>query len=485
VPFADYRFSERFGLDRDASEDWFDVVLPVDTELFVDPFLIWPEDKGEWADAHDRLIDFFNFAIELMQRSMKDGRFDRKSPHYQAAARMLLFPEPSEFCLGYGETPMGLGAGWGLRGTMLRAAETTINLGIEDVNHFEELTLFQDQIGPDRISDITCNVLKSHFIAYTKRVIEEHGLTDMTQNISIPHSDWSRDAAGWLNRTHRLIRNPFTGKAVLLVPERFLRKLPTVDPYEFWDWAFANESDQIKGQFNYDVGRGVKKSQEIARMASRNVELVRRYIAQLEKEPKPAYPLTDDPRGEVSWYDAAQQIGALYKGPKPPQDEDDFCNFIESLLDEFKHVIEDRGVWDLLWNGNVPRKERHVQLAFTAVMYGFCKTYNIDFSPESNAGSGPVDFKFSQGWTRRAAIEIKLANNSHFWNGLKRQIIQYLKAEGIKCGFFLSVQFSEEDMSRERVERVEEAAKDVSSKSGRSVKPKFVNAMKRPSASKL
>ena len=36
--------TEYFGISRGEEDDWFDTILDVDTELFVDPFLIFKEE---------------------------------------------------------------------------------------------------------------------------------------------------------------------------------------------------------------------------------------------------------------------------------------------------------------------------------------------------------------------------------------------------------------------------------------------------------
>jgi len=483
-----YKFSETFGITRTGEDDWLDTVLPVDTTLFVDPFLIYGDSSEFWSDAHDRLIDFFNYALEYIEKARKPKRYDRSSAHYEAARRLFLFPEPAEFCLGYGDTPFGAGASYGLRTAMLDAAETSVELGIKSVRHFEELTLFRDQIGADRVSDIVCNVLKSHFIDYTHSVMERHELFERAEEIVVAHASWSRAAGGWLNRREAMLLNPFTTRniGILLVPERFLRSLPMVDPYEFWDWAFANENENIRGQFNYDIGMGVKKSREIARLASANPRLVRKYVRRFEKDPKPSYDIERDPGGELSWYEAAKILLAKLVPPDGPLDEKKFCEFIEMLIDKVTDAIENRQFSELLWlpDGR-PRDEKSVQRLISATLLGYCEENDIDLTPESNAGSGPVDFKLSQGWKKRAIIEVKLANNGKYWSGLKKQTIQYMKAENVKCGYFLTVQFTEEDFSDERRKRVTESAEAVTKATGRKVTPKFLDATQKPSASKL
>lgn len=58
--------TSHFGIARTRQDDWFDTILDVDTELFVDPFLVFKETAGFWADAHARLIEHFNHAFLLV-----------------------------------------------------------------------------------------------------------------------------------------------------------------------------------------------------------------------------------------------------------------------------------------------------------------------------------------------------------------------------------------------------------------------------------
>jgi hypothetical protein len=55
--------SAYFHIKRTTSDDWFDAILDADTELFVDPFLIFKEVKGFWKSAHKRLIEHFDRAF--------------------------------------------------------------------------------------------------------------------------------------------------------------------------------------------------------------------------------------------------------------------------------------------------------------------------------------------------------------------------------------------------------------------------------------
>src|SRR5271157_2532114 len=77
--------SVHFHLSRTASDDWFDPILDADTELFVDPFLIFKESKGFWSSAHKRLIDHFDRAFLDCRRRPESK--DYPVPKSTSAAR--------------------------------------------------------------------------------------------------------------------------------------------------------------------------------------------------------------------------------------------------------------------------------------------------------------------------------------------------------------------------------------------------------------
>src|ERR1700730_12765265 len=89
--------SVHFHLERTASDDWFDPILDADTELFVDPFLIFKETSGFWSSAHERLINHFDHAFRLIA----EGNLDPKTLPYKQGLALLVFREPKELCLGY------------------------------------------------------------------------------------------------------------------------------------------------------------------------------------------------------------------------------------------------------------------------------------------------------------------------------------------------------------------------------------------------
>jgi hypothetical protein len=91
------RFSDHFKLKRTRSDTWFDPVLSIDTQLFIDPFLLYDHAGGLFRGSHAEVIRFFNSVF----RFVAQARGDPTAARYKKAADDLLFPEVQELCLGY------------------------------------------------------------------------------------------------------------------------------------------------------------------------------------------------------------------------------------------------------------------------------------------------------------------------------------------------------------------------------------------------
>lgn len=485
------RFSEHFDIEwTEPADDWFDVLVDTDTPLFVDPFLIWEEAGGFWGSAHGFLIDFFDIVFDLIGES--GGNFNHAA--WRQASNLLLFPEPAEFRLGVTEgSPLGSGSGRGLQEDMLTGIRTASAVGMTRIAHIETIALFQGGMGVDRISDAVCNVLKPYFIKYTKAIVERHRIPTELQTIK--NAAWSARFRKWVDEKHalpvteievarrgrtRVVRLP-----VLLVPQRFLRDIPVADSNKFWSWSWAEMGNQLRGDFNFDVASKVAR-QTKARMARENPDAVALYLSSVEALPKEPYPIAEDPKLLVTWYERGAEIIDLRPSAKwtsAEESEGTFLEFIETVIEEYRHNVENDS-WRLLWISGRGAPERNAQVLFRSVVIHYCKANDVDLTGESNAGRGPVDFKFSKGWKARALVEIKLARNSRFWEGLLAQTPTYQIAEGVRVAFFVAIAYKEDEMSLEFQEKLRRAARLVSAERGVVVKTVLVDATQKKSASK-
>jgi hypothetical protein len=58
---------------------------------------------------------------------------------------------------------------------VIRTAKDIVELGIEDPDLFVAMALFEDSFGPDRISDMTTDVILGDLLKFNERVLKSHG----------------------------------------------------------------------------------------------------------------------------------------------------------------------------------------------------------------------------------------------------------------------------------------------------------------------
>ncbi|NEE21598.1 hypothetical protein G3M58_85940 [Streptomyces sp. SID7499] len=473
------RFSEVFDISITSDDDWFDAYLPADTNLFIDPFLIWEEQAGHWAGAHDHLIDFFEMVFDLV----KESSGSEESLSWKQAQKLLMFPEPYEFCLGVAEsTPLGSGSGRGLQKEMLEGVKIATGLGMNRIAHMEMLTLFQGGMGVDRLSDMTCNILKSYFITYTQEVARRHNIQMRRQKVT--NAAWDRNFCRWKDTTVDLPINPYIDKPVILTPERFLEDIPIVSPNGLWSYAWSTAAEQLRGDLTFDIARNVSRRDK-AKLARQNPDIVALYLQHLEEEEKKPYPVNEDPRMRVRWYELGSDFAERSNLSFVPQEPDEFERFIESVIESYRHNIEQQDGWQLLWHNGSAREERTAQNLFRSSVIHYCRANNIDLTGESNAGRGPVDFKFSRGWSRRALVEMKLVRNTRFWDGVLAQQPQYQVSEEVSLGFFVAIGYKDAECHPDIKEKIDRAAALVSQRSGKTIRGILVDARPKQSASRL
>ena len=352
--------------------------------------------------------------------------------------------------------------------------------------------MFCNGIGVDRISDIVGNILKDRFTEYTLRVLREHDVA--TEVVKVRHASWDASSARWVDGKVGLLPNSATGGGVLLVPRRFLKDIPRVEPDEFWDWASLSEGAVLRDDLNFDLSESLtqsQKTQNARRVAWARPDLALNFSDSRDPLVPDPYDVENDPRGLVGWYEggaeALSMVPADSQSDRPPSDPSGFAQWIYELAKDFQFVVENTDAWRLLWDdGYRQHRPEKIAQAVAGVMWRIrCKVADVDLSKETNVGRGPVDFKFSQGWQRRALIEMKFIESSHFASGAEKQLPQYLRSEEIDHGVYLAVGFKDADFERARIRRVEQTCEALGKQLGCAVQLLIVDARPKPSASKL
>jgi hypothetical protein len=471
--------SVEFGISRTASDDWFDPILDADTELFVDPFLIFREKSAFWKGAHTRLINHFDQAFHLIA----EGNLNPQSIPYKKALALLVFREPRELCLGYtAQGTAGLGSGFGYAEAIGEAISDAIQRGLKHPRHFEELGILNQGIGPDRISDITCTILKATLVDYTRTIAQRHSLPVSKHHVFAASFDNQR--MSWENPEVEVPTNPCNGGPLLFVPERFLRDLPVLNAEEWWNY---HESERLRNDLNYEILGNVNKETIIA-AARQNPESVREWTIRKEGEAASGYDFQSDPKGVWQWDQAS--VTFVKNNPlvlASAKTQEEFRQIIRRIVASYRLFVEDQGGWSLLWNSGLRKEkpESAAQLLFRGVAQSYCKANNISLDREVNLGRGPVDFKFSQGYSRKAHLEVKKLHNGKFWNGLEQQLPSYMKSDEVSDGWFLAIRYNERPSSKKNAQELPIRVGAVAKKREINLEFGIVDAEPKKSASKL
>ena len=146
-------FSDFFNIDLEKFESLgvFNPTLNVDTNLFIDPLLLENSSVDLInSSANNRLTAYFEEIIVLLKASSSIGDLP-----WREADRRMNFREIPGTCLGYGAASIrGSALGEKLRKNLLTTAKQIISLGVEEPKLFILLPLLENDIGPDRISDM-------------------------------------------------------------------------------------------------------------------------------------------------------------------------------------------------------------------------------------------------------------------------------------------------------------------------------------------
>lgn len=471
-------FSAHFGIADTSSYSWFDPILGMDTRLFVDPFKIYKESSGPWADAHDEVINYFQHAFTLLAPVIDKPN----SPKYRKVLHLMTFPEPKYFGLGFVERGQrGAGTGRQFAQRMVDAMALAVERGLQGIRHFEELTLLVERIGRDRISDITCNILMRRFVRYTQQVCSQRGIP--MESLTVQHGVLEPHRLRWMPCIEKLPKNPLSGQSILLTPKRFLDELPQLNADDWFDYNAA----ELRDDYNLDVNERLDKP-AIVRAAREHPDLVKRWSeAAADRQPKP-YDVDSDPAGLHNWLALGHGFAEQNSlGLATPRNAAEMMIFSEQCCRKFQHFIEQGAGWKLLRNDDTayPKREESIQLLFKGLVESYCDAAGIRLDREVYLGRGPVDFIFTKTASLRVLLEVKKMSNSFYWDGLEHQLTTYMVSDRTDRGWFLPVRFGDTPNETARHQELTEHVRSAREATGFDIRALAVDARRPASASKI
>ncbi|MFA6992302.1 MAG: hypothetical protein WC269_03420, partial [Candidatus Gracilibacteria bacterium] len=151
----------------------FDAFIGVDSRFFVDPFLFEQTEIPEFLTARAKIKEHYRQVMVLLSSSKY-----KEDVAWREAKKRLRFKEFSAASIGYGsKTNKGNAIGPKLALKLANTAAEIICLGVDQPEIFELVGLFEKDYGPDRLSDMTINILIENFLSYSARICRELGIT--------------------------------------------------------------------------------------------------------------------------------------------------------------------------------------------------------------------------------------------------------------------------------------------------------------------
>jgi len=398
----------------------FDSLMDEDSNFFINIIRLRDTKILEFSESYDNINKYFKEMSILLKASKSS-----EDKLYKSAVKSFKFSEVKGINLGFSKGTHGAGFGPILSNQIVKDASEIIKSGSEQPEIFHLTSLFEENVGPDRLSDMIATLIYDDIVRYTKRIYKEIGIN----KTNFPK--YSFDSG--------LLKNPYKDCELLLLPIDILHELPIANSWEDID-RVVKENRTIREEFSKIIGAQWKKLATSQK---------KRYIKDLIfMNPKTLSKVISDYKSiTINVYNVYQnfdyliikQVTSITKSAN----ELDLSrrNSYEAsleIIEEYKDWVENKKGFIVLNNANSKDEEKIVQRTIHGVASYYCKVNNLDISPESNSGRGPVDFKISRG-KDKTVIEIKLTSNPKCIHGFDVQIEEYAKSEGTDNKIFILI----------------------------------------------
>lgn len=409
-------FSKEFNIPIETIDELgvFNVFLDEDSHFFINIKRLQATSVCEFIGAYDKINDYFRMIGMLLKNSKSD-----KDRLYQEAFKRFDFPEVNGINLGFSEGCRGAGFGFRLRKQIIKDAHEIIMSGSEQPEIFHLVGLFEENVGPDRLSDMIARLIYTEIVAYSKRIYRELNITPHTY----PNYQF----------VDEIPINPYKHIELLLLPTDILHELPIAKCWDDID-RVCRENIAIRKEINSLI------SSEWSKMASSEKK---RYIKDwIFKNPERTKRIVDSYiESTVDSFDLLTDVDYLIGYLKNTYNISPIMN--NNSFEVASEIVTDYKEWVEYHRGaniiqNAAGKEKTVQRTFHAVALMYCKKFNWDINPEEDCGRGPVDFKISRG-IDKTVLEIKLTSNPNCVHGLEVQLEEYAKAEDTSNKIFILV----------------------------------------------
>lgn len=411
--------SEYFKLDEKQYDKFldlgvFDALIDKDSNFFINIIRLKKSRIPEFVDAYTHLNKHFTDMATLLEAADEPKLRDKM---YRTARNMSEFHEVNGINLGFSSS--GYGAGWGdkLTNQFVKDAYQIVKKGSKQPEIFHLVSLFEENVAGDRLSDMVATIIESDIERYTLRVMDELNVTME----SCPELTFRKDG---------LVQNPFKNVPILLLPEEILHELPIARDWDDID-RVASENESIRREISVEIGEewsrwaSSKKKNYLRQRIFMNPEACGRVISGYRKEEIDSLELKEDAEYLAELLLRMTKMSMSFKTISEPQTSFDA---MMEVIGIFKDWVENNRGWAEIQYAPSRRKEKAVQRYMHLGAKYFVESNDLDISFEADEGRGPVDIKLSRGSDKTIA-EIKLSSNSRYLHGYQNQVQEYGSAE--------------------------------------------------------
>lgn len=255
------------------TQDEVDFAIPFldeDIPLYVDPFLLWTIPSLQDNSLHTAVVNSFNNLGHQFVKGNEDA----------AIKTLIEITECNEVGLGNSKTRIGKTIGQKTANEILSLYKNIPQVNKQGFQHFEEIQLFVDNVSRDRISDITCSIIKSFLIDYTIQECKKYNIP--IDKVTLNVYDYRKHKIN--SEGTYLPVNPVNKQPILLTPKRWLRHIPWINYDDYFDNYYIKDVNK-----EYD---GKLSRVQILDFNRHNYDLVTTYISLKESHSKNC---TNDP----------------------------------------------------------------------------------------------------------------------------------------------------------------------------------------------
>lgn len=357
-------YSQYFHLQHNdfVSKGVYNAFLDKDSLLHVDPLLLKGCMIPEFKESYNTFLDYFRKLVPLA-KFVKGTNV--RDPFFKQIVRKFTMREISNTGLGFSkENSYGKGISGELANQLANSAYTIIQAGLVEPEIFALMQLIEDNVGADRISDMTLCILQEDFLAYTQRIAKELNLT--TQAFQFAHG---------VEYEVPFYKN----KPIHFIPMQLLADLPKANDFDEID-KVCNYNNQLKKKIAEIIGVAWAQYKDYKKRDWKGLILGNKAcyeaaISYYKGLTGVAYDFSSDNKKEyvdILFHDLLLQHPLTLSSLSSCDPKIEVYEITKSICLQFKHLVEDNRLSELFYKDSRKPDETDWQM----LLYTVADTYN-------------------------------------------------------------------------------------------------------------